>query len=317
MPKKTHRKIILIAGLTASGKSQLALDMACRINAAASGANQGALIINADSMQVYDGLRVLTARPSEDDERQAPHCLYGFVPPSQRFSVGAWLVAVRDLLACPETAAKTLIFVGGTGLYFRALLSGLAEIPKISDSVRAEGQALLAKGLPALYAALQAADPRGALLLNPKDTQRILRSWEVWRQTGKVLSEWQKTGSAPLIAADKAVKIALLPAREEIYRRIDSRVEAMMAAGAAEEVKRLSALRLDPQLPVMKAAGVPALCAYWAGRIDLAEAAEKTKQETRNYAKRQRTWFTRQLGKDWAVYDNAGAAWNACCNISV
>jgi len=306
-----HGKAILIAGLTASGKSQLALDIAGRLNAAARGQGGGAVIINADSMQVYEGLRILTARPSAADEAKAPHYLYGFVPPETRFSVGAWLAAVAELLLAPELAGKTPIFVGGTGLYFRALLGGLADMPPISAAVRAEGQALLARGLPALYAVLAAADAQGAAALNHADTQRILRAWEVWRQTGRPLAEWQKNQPKPLINADEAVKMALLPPREQIYACINQRVDKMIEQGAAAEVAALNARGLDPQLPVMKAAGRAAFAAYLAGETNLAAAAARTKQETRNYAKRQRTWFSRQLDSDWQIYDSAAAAFAA------
>jgi len=259
-------------------------------------------------MQVYDRLRILTARPSEQDEARAPHYLYGCIPAARRFSVGAWLAAAAELLLAPDLAGKTRIFVGGTGLYFRALLHGLAEIPPISAAVRAEGQALLTQGLPALYAALQRADAQGAAVLNPGDSQRILRAWEVWRQTGRPLNDWQKSRQKPLINGTEAVKIALLPPREQIYARINQRVDNMLAEGVLEEVAALSARGLDSELPLMKAAGRAALSAYLAGEMERDAAIAKVKQETRNYAKRQRTWFSRQLGADWQMFSDAAAA---------
>lgn len=336
MHKIFHNETILIAGLTASGKSQLALDIACRINAdkaRAGGAAfkgaaperaktapagkpfkgaappAGAVIINADSMQVYDGLPVLTASPSAADQAKAPHYLYGCVDAACRFSVGAWLQAVKKLLQQPELSGKTCIFVGGTGLYFQALLGGLAEIPPISAAVRQKGQNLLAEqGLPGLYSALQKSDKAMAAKLPPQDSQRLLRAWEVMAETGKSLSYWQSRPAKPLLPADKVQKLVLLPPPAAIYARINDRVAKMVEQGAAAEVAALRARRLDPQLPLMKAAGVREFGAYLDGEISLAAAIDKTRQATRHYAKRQRTWFSRRLGCDWQVFTEASIA---------
>jgi len=304
-----NNKAILIAGLTASGKSQLALNVARHYNAQGN-KTQKAVIINADSMQVYEDLRILTARPSAEEEAREPHYLYGFVPPSRRFSVGAWLEAVESLLRRTEMQNKILIFVGGTGLYFRALLGGLAEIPPIGADVRAQGQQILEQqGLSALYADLQAADSEGAAKLEPNDSQRILRAWEVLRQTGKPLHYWQMSAKPPLIDSAQALKLALLPPREEINARINARVDAMAEEGAAKEVAALLAQKLDPELPAMKAAGARAFAAYINGDTDLQTAIHKTQQETRQYAKRQRTWFSHQLAPDWQIFSSAAQAW--------
>ncbi|KAA6204903.1 MAG: tRNA (adenosine(37)-N6)-dimethylallyltransferase MiaA [Candidatus Tokpelaia sp.] len=303
--------MILIAGLTASGKSQLALDIARSMNAG-KGRAQEAVIINADSMQVYDGLRVLTARPPAADLAQAPHYLYGFVDAACRFSAGAWLKAVEKLLQQPEMQGKTCIFVGGTGLYFHALLGGLAEIPPISAAVRQKGQNLLAeKGVAGLYAALQSSDSMMAARLSPQDSQRIMRAWEVWEETGKSLGHWQSETNPPLIQAEKARKLVLLPPQAAIYAQINARVDKMVEQGAPAEVKALRARRLDPQLPLMKAAGVREFYAYLDGETDLPAAIDKTKQATRHYAKRQRTWFSRRLSLDWQVFVSAAAAGRA------
>lgn len=315
--KSRQNKIILIAGLTASGKSQLALDIAASLRQRGGDSSCGnavpageAVIINADSMQVYEGLSILTARPQKADLAQAQHYLYGFVAPACRFSVGAWLKAVENLLQQPQLADKTLIFVGGTGLYFHALLHGLAETPPIGSAVRQKGEILLSKqGLPALYADLAEHDPLMAAKLHPQDRLRIVRAWEVWQQTGKSLEYWhkQKTQNTlphllrQAMQANKLQKIALLPPRELIYARINARVDKMVEQNVLAEVEVLRKYRLDPQLPIMKASGLPAFCAYLDGKMDLSAAIEKAKQETRHYAKRQRTWFSRQLSSDWQV----------------
>ena len=308
MFEKFNNKTILIAGLTASGKSQLALDIARSMNAGKGGA-QEAVIINADSMQVYDGLCVLTARPPATDLAQTPHYLYGFVDPACRFSTGAWLKAVEKLLQQPELDNKTCIFVGGTGLYFHALLGGLAEIPPISAAVRQKGQNLLAeKGVAGLYAALQSSDSVMATRLAPQDGQRLMRAWEVMEETGKSLLYWQSQRTRLLLPAAKLQKLVLLPPPGAIYARINERVDKMVEQGALAEVEALRARRLDPHLPAMKAAGMREFCAYLDGEIDLLAAIDKTKQATRHYAKRQRTWFSRRLSADWQVFAAAAAA---------
>jgi tRNA dimethylallyltransferase len=293
--RKQHQKAkvapaVLIAGPTASGKSALALDVAERL---------GGIVINADAMQVYRDLRILTARPSTAEEARVPHRLFGHVDAAESYSVGRWL---RDVALVLEEAARCgalPIVVGGTGLYLKALTGGLAAIPPIPLPTRQALRARLARqGAGALHAELTQRDPAAAARLPPGDGVRIVRALEVIEATGQPLSVWHRAGMPALLDAQKAVKVVLSLERAKLHQRIDGRFDAMMAQGALEEVQALHARGLDPLLPAMKAHGVPRLIAALDGQIPLPEAVDAAKRDTRRYTKRQLTWFRNQL-PDW------------------
>jgi tRNA dimethylallyltransferase len=292
---------VLIAGPTASGKSALALALA---------EAYGGVIINADSMQVYRDLRIITARPTPAEEARAPHRLYGHVDAAENYSVGRWLADAHAALAEAQASQRLPIIVGGTGLYFKALLHGLTKVPPVPQDIRARvRERLRVDGIDALYRELAARDPVYAAKLMPKDRARITRALEVIEASGRSLLDWHSEGMAPLLPADRAVKIFLTPERAELTRRIEARFDAMLAAGALEEVQALAARKLDPLLPAMKAHGVPWLIRHLRGEISLAEAAEGGKRDTRRYAKRQVTWFRNQLpGWTWVKLEEARAA---------
>ena len=284
------KRAVLIAGPTASGKSALALTLAERL---------GGTVINADSMQVYRDLRILTARPPATEEARVPHLLYGQVDAAENYSVGRWCVDAVAALAAVERAGRLPVVVGGTGLYFKALTRGLAAVPPIPANIRsAVRERLAAGGIAPLYAELGARDPATAHRLMPADRARITRALEVVLATGRSLTDWHREGMKPALDPDSAVKIFLDADRAELYRRIDARFDAMLASGALEEVHALRRRGLDPALPAMKAHGVPWLIRHIGGEIDLATAADGGKRDTRRYSKRQATWFRHQL-PDW------------------
>jgi tRNA dimethylallyltransferase len=279
--------VILIAGPTASGKSALALALAEQL---------GGVIVNADSMQVYADLRVITARPTPAEEARAPHRLYGFVDAAENYSVGRWCGDAAAALAAVSDARRTVIFVGGTGLYFKALLGGLAAVPPIPADIRKAVRARLAsEGVAPLHAELKLRDPDAAARLMPGDRARVSRALEVVLATGRSLLAWHETGLPAALDPAHAVKIFLNPDRDALLRRIDARFDAMLAAGALEEVRTLAARRLDPSLPAMKAHGVPWLIRHLDGAMPLDQAADEGKRDTRRYTKRQATWFRNQL----------------------
>lgn len=279
---------MLIAGPTASGKSALALRLA---------ETQNGVIINTDSMQVYRDLRVLTARPSLEEEARAPHRLYGTVDAAQNFSAGAWLDAAAAALAEARAQRRRPIFIGGTGLYFKALTRGLAAVPPIAPEIReAVRQRLERDGVAALHAELARRDPEGAARLNVADRVRVARALEVLEGTGKPLAAWHGEALPPLLPPHEVgAALFLAPERSALYARIDARFAAMLEAGALDEVAALHARRLDPLLPAMKAHGVPALIRHLDGELSLSEAAAIGCADTRHYAKRQFTWFRHQL----------------------
>ena len=282
---------ILIAGPTASGKSRLALELAERF---------GGVVVNADSMQVYSVLDVLTARPGRDEMGRAPHLLYGHVHPDIAYSTGAWLRDVVSLAGSGKLSGARPIFVGGTGLYFRALEDGISEMPDIPGPIRERWRYELAdKGAERLHRILMREDPQVAMMLRAGDGQRIVRALEVLQASGRSILEWQAARGRPLIDRESARFILIEPDRTELVARIDRRFGGMIEAGALEEVKALTALNLDPRLPAMKAIGVRELQAALAGEIAMAEAIERAKIATRQYAKRQSTWFRNQLGPHW------------------
>ncbi len=257
------------------------------------------MIINADSMQVYRDLRIITARPSPEEEARVPHMLYGHVDAALDYSVGRYVTEAAEALARAGRLGKLPILVGGTGLYFKALTRGLAAIPPIPAPVRkAVRERLAAEGPQALHAELAKADPSTADRLKTTDRQRIARALEVVLATGRALSAWHEQQAAPLLDPAQIVKLFVSPERAELYTRIDARFDAMLQAGALDEVARLAARQLDPQLPAMKAHGVPWLIQHVQGRITLQEASRQAKLDVRHYAKRQYTWFRHQLA-DW------------------
>ena len=281
------QKAILIAGPTASGKSALALKLAEKL---------GGTIVNADSMQVYRDLRIITARPSAEEEARAPHRLYGHVDAAVNYSVGRWCVDVQAALAETKREGRVPIVVGGTGLYFKALTQGLAAVPPTPAEVRAAVRARLeAEGASALHAELARRDPAMAARLKPGDRTRVARALEVLESTGRSLAEWQREGMPAILNPEHAAKIFLVPDRAELHRRIDARFDDMLAAGALAEVQALDARGLDPLLPAMKAHGVPWLRRHLRGEITLETAAAGAKQDTRRYTKRQLTWFRHQM----------------------
>jgi tRNA dimethylallyltransferase len=284
------KRAVLIAGPTASGKSALALERAREM---------GALIVNADALQVYAGLSVLTARPGPADVAMAPHALYGFVAPEVRFSTGAWAAAAARVIA--EAGDQPLIFVGGTGLYFEALTKGFAEVPavpaEIVAAIEAELDGLDAAGRQRLLAAR---DPEMARRLRAPDPQRVTRALAVLKATGRSLASFQDAPQHGLLEAFSLEKLVLDPPRDVLAARIATRFAQMLAAGAAGEVAALLARRLDPSLPIMKAIGVPEIADWLAGRVIETAMIESAVIATRQFAKRQRTWFRgRMAGWQW------------------
>jgi tRNA dimethylallyltransferase len=283
-------KAILIAGPTASGKSAVALALAERL---------GGTVINADSMQLYHELRILTARPSEAEEGLAPHRLYGTVPAGEAFSVGRWLEEAQAAIAVARGEGRVPILVGGTGLYFNALLDGLAPVPDIPVEVRGYWREQSERlGTGALHRELVARDPGMAAKLRLSDPQRIVRALEVIDATSVSLSEWQGAPAAPVLDRHAVMKLVIAPEREPLYAGIDARFDRMIEAGALQEVEVLLGLGLDDSLPAMRAHGVREFRAHLAGACNLEEAKIKSKTETRRYAKRQMTWARRYM-TDW------------------
>jgi len=299
--RRDAKRAVLIAGPTASGKSGLALALAEEL---------GGVIVNADSMQVYRDLRILTARPSAQEEARVPHRLYGHIDAAESYSVGRWLKDVEPILAEAARAGRLPILVGGTGLYFSALTRGLAAVPAIPAAVRAGVREQLARdGAPALHAELSRRDPAAAARLTPGDRTRVTRALEVVLATGRPLKAWQEDEAPAILDISRAAKIFLMPERETLLRRIDARFDAMIAAGALEEVRALAARRLDPELPAMKAHGVPWLIRHLKGEMTLTQAAVEAKRDTRQYTKRQATWFRNQLPQfAWVEPQDALAA---------
>ena len=289
---------VLIAGPTASGKSALALRFARDL---------GGAVINADSMQVYRELRILSARPDEAEQALAPHCLYGFVSALEPFSVGKWLeAAARALEDCRDKGLVPLV-VGGTGLYFAALTEGLSPIPEIHASIRVEARQRLAEiGNERFHAELAERDPAMAERLAVGDSQRLVRAWEVIEATGQSLAEWQQLKSPPVLTGSLATFV-LKPDRAWLNGRIATRFDAMIKGGALEEVRALKAKGLAGDLPAARALGVPQLLAHLDGPLSLEDAVTAAVAETRRYAKRQTTWFRHQM-PDWTVIERSEAS---------
>ena len=277
----------LIAGPTASGKSGLAMALAERL---------GGTVINADSMQVYGELRLLTARPTLEDEARVPHALYGFVSGAEAYSAGRYGLDVASAIAEAKAAGRVPIVVGGTGLYFKVLLEGLSPVPPADPQVRAFWRAQ-ARVRPAseLHALLTARDPETAARLMPTDPQRIVRALEVLDSTGRSLADWQRAPGRPVLLEHETVRLLVMPERASHGALIDARFDAMMADGVLDEVRALLALRYPSELPVMRALGVVPLADHLRGPLSLPDAVATAKTDTRKYAKRQRTWLTRNM----------------------
>jgi tRNA dimethylallyltransferase len=284
---KTNAAPILIAGPTASGKSALALAVAEHV---------GGVIINADSMQVYRELRILSARPGADEEARVPHALYGFVPAAEAYSTGRFVKDAAAVIAEARNDGRRPVIVGGTGLYFKALLEGLSPIPQIDDAIRNHWRAEAERrGAADLHRELMARDELMAARLAPGDTQRIVRALEVIEQTGRSLADWQRQPGTPIVEEAKTVRLLATLDRAELHTRADARFDRMIAEGALEEARALADLNLDPALPAMRAIGVRPLVSAARGETSLEAAAVAAKMETRQYVKRQETWLRRNM----------------------
>lgn len=300
---------ILIAGPTASGKSALAMELAER---------HDGVVVNADSMQVYDALRVLTARPSQADEARVDHRLYGHVAADTVYSTGAWYRDVSAVVEELRRVGRLPVFVGGTGLYFRALLGGLSEMPGVPDEIRHRWRnRLIGEGPEHLHGHLAALDPEAAAAIRATDGQRIVRALEVREASGRSILSFQRKEGSPLVRADHTHRIVMMPDRRELHERIENRFRLMVEDGAIDEVRALMQRGLPDELPVMKAIGVRELWSTVDGKLEVAEAVELATTATRQYAKRQMTWFRNQLSDDWTVLSEAssnagGAAVPSC-----
>jgi tRNA dimethylallyltransferase len=285
--------VLIVAGPTASGKSGLALAIAEEFDG---------VIINADSMQVYRELRVLTARPGREDEARLPHRLYGVLSASQACSAGQWRNMALAEIDKAHAAGKLPIVCGGTGLYLRALTQGLSPMPDVPDEIREAMRArLTAEGAETLHRELAARDPAMAGRLEPADGQRIVRALEVLEATGRSLADWQAAPAEGPPERLRFLTILLAPPREWLYGRCDRRLQTMLDEGALDEVRRLTAMGLAPDLPAMKALGVKEFAEYLAGYRGFDDALATARQATRNYAKRQMTWFRHQIITDRTI----------------
>ncbi len=290
----SRRPVVAVVGPTASGKSSLALDLARAL---------GGTVINSDSMQVYRELRILTARPGPEEEAAAPHRLYGVIPAAEVCSAARWRDLAVGEIAQACRAGRLPILTGGTGLYLRALIEGLSPIPEVPRAIRCETRRRFAAlGNAAFHAELAASDPAMGARLDPGDTQRLIRAAEVLSATGRSLAEWQGVRGEGAAGGTLAFyTVALLPSRAAVRNRIAERFASMLAAGALEEVRALAALDLSPDLPAMKAHGVPELTRHLAGELSLEEASRRAILATGQYAKRQFTWLRHQIRKDYVV----------------
>ncbi len=305
MEQDASTKAILIAGPTASGKSSLAVRLAEKLNG---------WVINADSLQVYDGWRVLTARPDEADLSRAPHHLYGHVDPSERYSVGKWLSDLNTVLQHARAAGAAPIIVGGTGLYFTALTRGLSDIPAIPERVRQNAIDLQNDmGTLEFQRALLSRDPKAAQL-DIENPRRALRAWEVYEATGQSLVDWSAKPTTPLLAESHIhAKLVLDMERDTLVSRINTRFVSMTESGALDETIGMRQRKIDPSLPAMRAVGAPPLFAHLDGDLTLPEAIERGTIDTKRYAKRQRTWLRNQMS-DWEKTEATTADNNALIN---
>lgn len=294
--------VIIVAGSTASGKSALALALA---------AHYGGIIINADALQAYRDLRILTARPGPTEEARVPHRLYGFLDAAERGSAARWRALALGEIAASLAARRLPILVGGTGMYLRALTGGLAAIPDVPAAVRDEAAALYERlGGTAFRDELARLDPVAAARFPPGDRTRLTRAYEVVRATGTPIGEWQRQPDAAL--PYHFVTLLLAPPRAALYAACDARFAAMIAAGGVEEARALLARGLSPDLPAMKAVGLPELFAHLRGETGLEQATAAARQSTRRYAKRQTTWFRHQLDADLTCVEQYSESFLHC-----
>jgi len=296
MSKTIAPPAIVITGPTGSGKSSLAVAIA---------ESCFGTIINADAMQVYRELRVLTARPSLADEARVPHRLYGCLSAAERCSVGRWLEMARDAIADARNDGRIPVIVGGTGLYINALIHGISPIPDVPEHIRTQVQDEYERlGGTAFRAALAARDPAAASRLPDHDRLRLARAMEVATATGRTLAEWQTANPPRPVIDARFTTLAVVPERQQLYAHLDRRFDRMLASGAIAEVRELLSLKFDVRLPAMKALGVRELAAYIKGQTDIGTASSKAKQMTRRYAKRQITWIRHQLSGHRVISDN-------------
>jgi tRNA dimethylallyltransferase len=279
------RPAILIHGPTASGKTALAIALARRLSGE---------IVNADAMQVYADLNVLTARPDAAELAEAPHHMFGHVDAGERYSAGRWAREAMAQIRALDAAGKVAILVGGTGLYLQALTDGLSDMPPVPESARQEARALVAVDERLAHARLAEVDPDSAARIRPGDRQRVARALEVFIATGRPISAHQGHAQ-PLLKAGEWTGVALTPSRDAIYGRINARVDRMMAHGALDEARALWSRGLDRELPAMRAHGMPGFADHFDGRATLEDAVERCRRDTRRYAKRQMTWITHQF----------------------
>ena len=285
-----HPRPILIAGPTASGKSSLALKLAVECNG---------VIINADALQVYECYSILTARPNDRDIHQVDHHLYGHIPNIEGYSVGVWLNEIKALL---DSLTKTPIIVGGTGLYFKSLTEGLAYIPPTEPKIREQIQAEFEEhGLAFIQNKLKHVDPDIIVTIDIQNPRRVMRALEVFEQTGRTLSSWQADTPAPLIESENCQRIVIMPDVETTNKRITDRFSSMMDTGAVAEVR--AQMPFDPKLPANKALGALQIAAYLDGELSKEAAIEQSVILTRQYAKRQRSWFRSNM-KGWEFRNN-------------
>lgn len=283
----TKLPLILIVGPTASGKSALALALSRSLPVT---------IINADASQVYRDLDIVSARPAAEDLRQAPHRLFGHIDGATAYSAAAWAADARAAIARTHASWRVPVVVGGTGLYVRTLLDGIAPVPEIDPDIRASVRAL---PVGQAHAALMRADPQAAMKLSPNDATRVARALEVVRSTGRPLSQWQSQRSGGIVDTVRLTPIVLLPPRDWLFQRCDRRFESMLSSGAKEEVEALMNRGLDPDLPVMRAIGVREIAAMLRHPAEAGRLIEEAKVATRQYAKRQYTWFRNQSPPAW------------------
>jgi len=294
MEGKSDKPVLIVAGPTASGKSVLALDVAAEFDG---------VVINADSMQVYAELRILTARPDEAAEARVPHRLYGVLPVKEVCSAARWRDMALEAINEAHQAGRLPILCGGTGLYLRSLMQGLSPIPGIPDEIRNEVRARLEQeGPDAQFGRLRVVDPETAGRLAPGDRQRVARALEVQAATGRPLSAWLAVPPEGPPPGLRFKTIILAPPRDDLYAACDERLLQMVRAGALEEVEALRQEAVDPSLPAMRALGLPAFLCHQAGELGLEEAIEAAQQATRRYAKRQMTWFRHQIVSDFDIH---------------
>ena len=286
-----ENKVIVIAGPTASGKSALAVDIATAIKG---------VVINADSMQVYKDMPIITAAPSEEEKAKVPHKLFEIYDPSFRGNVVDWLEKAAEEIRNTWKEGKTPVVVGGTGLYIDNLINGTSPIPETPDNIRNKVQAMIDAGkTPAIFQELEKIDPKTAHKLNPNDISRIKRAYEVYLHTGKPISEWHKLPLINYLPEAKYFIIKICPSVQELDQRAFERFDKMVEAGAIDEVQKLFKRKLSLNLPAMKALGVPELIEYFKGKTNVYLAVQNAKLHTRQYAKRQRTWFKNRLNADF------------------